>query len=320
MFITLWGLCQDPHFSQYYASPTLVNPAMAGNFTGSLRVSGIYRNQWAQYGSPFSTGTICYESKVGKSRREEGVSTLTLGGIMLFDKTPGGVIKSQNFQGLIAYQQVLDKNGYHKIGIGFMAGLSQKSLDISSVSFASQFTNNGFNLALPNLEPNTGRNIRNFDLHGGFLYAYNDNQKTFYIGTSLYHINNPKNYFYKIDTIQQTLPQRFNANMGANIATDYLHFAASALYMKQGNINYVLLGGSVGVPFSETGVLYTGLWYRFGEAIIPVINLQLNNTNFGLSYEAFINSKTFVKPQSLELSISWRSIFEQPSKLNCYSF
>jgi hypothetical protein len=45
----------DPHFSQYYVYPAWVNPALTGIFDGSYRVSGIYRNQWGNVSSPFST-------------------------------------------------------------------------------------------------------------------------------------------------------------------------------------------------------------------------------------------------------------------------
>ncbi len=318
--ISILANCQDPHFSQYYASPFTVNPAMTGFFTGNFRISGLYRQQWAQYGDPFATGTIAIESKIGRSRMEEGVSTLAIGGMMMYDKTPGGVIKSQYIQGMIGYHQVLDMDGYQKLGIGFMAGLSRKSIDLSNVSFGNQFTGSGFNLALPNLELGSAQSMSNFDLQGGLMYSYSDNERAFYAGAAMYHINGPKNYFYQKDSIQQTLPSRLTFNAGTNIAAENLHLATSVLYMKQGNINYLLAGVSVGMPFNNTGVLYTGLWYRVGEAIIPAINLQFKNANIGLSYEAFINSKTFVKPRSIELSLSWRSIFQEPDKLNCYSF
>jgi hypothetical protein len=38
---------QDFTFSQFYEQPLMRNPALAGVFTGDLRVSGAYRNQWA---------------------------------------------------------------------------------------------------------------------------------------------------------------------------------------------------------------------------------------------------------------------------------
>ena len=38
---------QDPQFSQFYAAPLMLNPAMTGAFKGNYRFTGIYRSQWA---------------------------------------------------------------------------------------------------------------------------------------------------------------------------------------------------------------------------------------------------------------------------------
>ena len=45
----------DPHFTQYYIHTSWLNPAMTGLFDGDYRIAGIYRNQWGNVGSPFST-------------------------------------------------------------------------------------------------------------------------------------------------------------------------------------------------------------------------------------------------------------------------
>jgi hypothetical protein len=45
----------DPHFTQYYIHTSWLNPALTGLFDGDYRVAGIYRNQWGNMGSPFST-------------------------------------------------------------------------------------------------------------------------------------------------------------------------------------------------------------------------------------------------------------------------
>ena len=37
---------QDRHFSQFYASPLTMNPALTGAFAGKFRIAGIYRDQW----------------------------------------------------------------------------------------------------------------------------------------------------------------------------------------------------------------------------------------------------------------------------------
>ena len=46
---------QEVHFSMYNTSPLLVNPANTGNFDGSWRLTGNYRNQWSALSTPFST-------------------------------------------------------------------------------------------------------------------------------------------------------------------------------------------------------------------------------------------------------------------------
>jgi len=37
---------QDPHFSQFYAAPLYLNPALAGTSAGNYRVGVNYRDQW----------------------------------------------------------------------------------------------------------------------------------------------------------------------------------------------------------------------------------------------------------------------------------
>ena len=37
---------RDIHYSQYYASPLTLNPALTGKFNGYYRATAIYRDQW----------------------------------------------------------------------------------------------------------------------------------------------------------------------------------------------------------------------------------------------------------------------------------
>src|SRR5688572_22807126 len=132
---SLVGFSQDPHFSQYYASPSTVNPASTGAFVGDARMSGLYRQQWSHYGSPFVTGGIAFELKPNGFRDGQNNNTLAFGGMFLYDKTPDEVLKGQHVYGLLAYHQALDDSGHHKLGAGFMVGFNQKSLDASRLTF-----------------------------------------------------------------------------------------------------------------------------------------------------------------------------------------
>ena len=54
------GMAQDPHFSQYYAAPTYLNPAFAG--TGAdHRFIANYRNQWPDISNGFITYAFSYD-------------------------------------------------------------------------------------------------------------------------------------------------------------------------------------------------------------------------------------------------------------------
>src|SRR4051812_21230731 len=54
---------QDIHLSQFYESPLLRNPALAGIFTGNIRVQAVIRNQWNWSGAPYKTHSLSAEVK-----------------------------------------------------------------------------------------------------------------------------------------------------------------------------------------------------------------------------------------------------------------
>ena len=65
VLLLTYGLCkaQDYTFSQFYEQPLLRNPALAGLFTGDLRVSMSYRDQWGSVTVPFRTTSLSIEHK-----------------------------------------------------------------------------------------------------------------------------------------------------------------------------------------------------------------------------------------------------------------
>jgi len=54
---------QDIHFSQFYNSTVLSNPAMVGIFTDDIKGGVIYRSQWNSITTPFVTTLLDVEAK-----------------------------------------------------------------------------------------------------------------------------------------------------------------------------------------------------------------------------------------------------------------
>jgi type IX secretion system PorP/SprF family membrane protein len=311
---------QDPHFSQYYASQATVNPAATGMFTGDMKISGLYRQQWPQYGNAFVSGTMALEWKPKGFKDQENPNRLAFGGMILYDKTPDEVLKSQHAAAMIAYHKALDENGNNRLGLGFMAVYNQKTLDASQLTFASQFQSGGFSSGGSELI--ASRKTSSFDINTGLLYSYEDEDKLIYGGVSVYHLLQPKEYFLQQDEMMDFLPRRWNFHGGFNIRSDEFQLATSVLWMRQQHVNELLIGGMIGVPFGEDGnILYAGSWYRMNESLIPTINLQWKTMNLGLSYDANVSSNTkLTKPKSIELSLSYRIAPYRDYKTGCYAF
>ena len=58
--VAFWGetIGQDPNFSQFFASPLTLNPALTGKFDGLYRIAGNYRNQWPTFNNAFTTASF----------------------------------------------------------------------------------------------------------------------------------------------------------------------------------------------------------------------------------------------------------------------
>src|SRR4051812_14474115 len=87
-FITLKA--QDPNFSQFFASPLTLNPALTGKFDGNLRVAGNYRNQWPTINNAFTTYTASVDAGILKSAVPE-FDQFGVGVLAFSDKSGNGV-------------------------------------------------------------------------------------------------------------------------------------------------------------------------------------------------------------------------------------
>src|SRR6186997_1461779 len=118
LMISFSAFAQDPNFSQFFASPLTLNPAMTGKFDGVLRVAGNYRNQWPTINNAFTTFTASVDGSILKNRIAEN-DQLGVGIMAFSDKSGNGVLQNNYLAFSTAYHKALDENGYHQIGLGF---------------------------------------------------------------------------------------------------------------------------------------------------------------------------------------------------------
>src|SRR5579862_3074090 len=98
---------QDPAFSQFFASPLTLNPALTGKFNGSVRVAGNYRNQWPQINNAYITSTVSVDGNILTNRITNG-DAWGVGLMAMTDKTADGILTSNYVAISTSYQKALD--------------------------------------------------------------------------------------------------------------------------------------------------------------------------------------------------------------------
>ncbi len=328
LYLTLVSVstAQDPNFSQFFASPLTLNPALTGKFDGVYRVAFNYRNQWPTINNAFTTMTASVDFGLMKNRIPE---TDQFGmGIMAFSDKSGNGVLQNNYAALsLAYHKGLDEDGYHQIGAGFQGTYVNKRLDVTKVVFEDQLTPLGFTGVTSEIFANNQVNVHYFDMNAGVFYNGSTNgYNNFYIGASMYHINRPKESFQGGEFL---LSARTTIQAGGRIPVgpyNFLHFAAN--HSMQAKAHNTMVGGAFALNVNGDDAnptnLYLGSWYRFNDAVIPYIGLEFGEFHFGVSYDVNTSS---LKPASNvrgggEFSLIYikKPVDPNAKKLNCPKF
>src|ERR1700733_1506340 len=112
-FIGPAARAQDPGFSQFFASPLTLNPALTGKFNGIVRVAGNYRNQWPTINNAFITSTISVDGAIFKNRLPE-TDVWGLGVMAMTDKSANGILSSNYLSLSTSYHKSLDEDNFNQ--------------------------------------------------------------------------------------------------------------------------------------------------------------------------------------------------------------
>ncbi|MCC6287082.1 MAG: PorP/SprF family type IX secretion system membrane protein [Chitinophagaceae bacterium] len=289
LIVYVQGFAQDPHFSQFFASPLTLNPAYTGKFDGTFRAAGNYRNQWPTINNAFTTATASVDFGIIQKRLPEfdtwGV------GIMGLNDQSGNKILSNNFISLsTAYHKALDENGYHTLTVGFQGTFANKRLDISKATFEDMLRADGFTgTTQEDFVSNTSNiNLNYFDVNAGLLYSGStDGYNNFYLGVSTYHINRPKESFTGGNYI---LNPRLTVHGGGYVPVGRITtLHASFIHQRQAGASETVAGAALSFKLNDDEdtetALYTGLWYRFKDAFIPYVGIEFAGVRIGYSYD-----------------------------------
>jgi len=292
----------DPHFSQYYANPLWLNPALTGVIDGDYRVTVNAKQQWGSLSHSFLTAGASFDTAPTKN--------LSFGGMVLNQNAGDISYNYLNALASAAYRIRFGRAGLNMINFGLQAGILNKSFDPSKITTGSQFSpGNGFDGSLPLNENFSSSNTLVPDVNAGIMYfdGSADKRVNVFAGAAGSHLTRPVDRFLGNDV---RIPIRFTAHGGARIkVSDALDITPNGLYMRQGTATETSAGAYASFFVNPEADLMFGSNYRFGDAAIAFFGLHLKNMTFGVSYDfntSGLNRATSSRG-GLELSVSFTS-------------
>jgi len=285
------GMAQDLHFSQFFNNPLLTNPANTGFIPDAdYRLGASYRNQYSNVMSvPYKTMSVFGDAQVFRNKIENG--WLGLGGVILYDVAGTGSLTSTKAYASIAYHQELGLSSL--LTAGFNVGWANKRIDQNKLTYPDQFDGKFFDGTLPTSVVLVNNNISYFDLQVGMNYAYFPTEDVYInAGYSIHHVNQPTETFFENSGDNKISMRHIAFINGIFRMTDKVIINPNVYYTTQASSSELVLGLNGAYNLSEHGEkqLIGGLYYRYQDAVIPMVGLEINNIRFTFSYDVTVSS------------------------------
>ncbi len=291
----LEGRSQDYTYSQFYANPLYLNPAMAG-IEYCPRIVLNYRNQWASLPGSLVSYSASYDQ----------YSEFLHGGLGLqvnYDKSGEAAISHASVNGIYAYQVTVSDAVTAQLAL--QAGYRQRGMNRNSIVLPSQVDgNSGSSTALDNLTDQ----VSVVDFATGFLVGFDEK---YYVGGAVHHLSQPN--MSLISGAEDILKMKITVHAGANLNQDKkrgrynqqrLGISPNLLYQQQGNFRHLNVGSYFTLdPFS------VGIWYRNAfqntDAMIVSLGFQNQNLRMGYSYDYTVSKLSNASGGTHEISAAW---------------
>ncbi|MEI8278963.1 MAG: PorP/SprF family type IX secretion system membrane protein [Bacteroidota bacterium] len=309
---------QDIHFTQFIASPLIVNPAFTGNYEGQYRAAAVYRNQWSSVTIPFVTYAASFDMPIV---HDLTIDDYLAAGLQLYnDKAGDGNLSNFSALASLAYHKYLGASQNKVLSFGIQGGYSEKSIDLSKLYFGDEFTNGVFNHGISPEYPYMNNKVHFFNVNAGLSFSQSIGDRFSYtIGAGGNNLNQPQESLQQKKNNDVGLGMRYTGQLGMILyVTDRFSLQPAVLYQTQSSATEIIGGNDfsyiVGNPEvrSMATSVFAGAWYRSEDAILATAGIQFKGVRIGLSYDYNISSLNTASNGNGGFEISVRFIAPKP--------
>jgi type IX secretion system PorP/SprF family membrane protein len=309
------AFAQDPEFTQFYANPIYLNPALAGS-ENCPRFSMNHRNQWPEISGAYVTNSFSYDQYI--EALDGGIA------VMVTNDMAGG--NTLNWSTLnLAYSYHWKLTRKFSVLAGLQTTWNQKFVNWNVLSFGDQIDpRRGFiyttgDQPRGNVLDNNWGTRGFFDVSAGVV-GFSDK---FYFGFAAKHLNRPEE---SLILNEARMPIRYTLHAGTEIlfgdATNFDRKASispNILYTYQNGFMQLNLG-----LYYKYSIFTVGAWWREGDSFILTTGIKIDKMQFGYSYDITISPLTNQSGGSHELSLGYVLNCKKKTKrfrtLSCPSF
>lgn len=314
---------QDTHFTLYDYAPLSINPAQAGNFLGTYRVGGIYRDQWAAVsgrGNEFRTPMFYVDAplpfQIGKKGHWIGA-----GLNFQLDEAGSQNQRTSLFMLAASFNYVANRKKNTIFTIGVQGGSRSRSFGFGDVStnnsiqnglmgndiFADDEALSAFNST--SMNPDDAPTSDGIIINAGVNLRTNIDKKThFNVGLGVLNITQPNQSLGMNENSKDAefkLPMRFNLHAGLRRQLNKKWTLNPTLLIsniRNQNEAAVQVWGEYLFNEEKQIDLRFGLGHRLGRDLQPLLGINYGNFRLAAAYD--------VRLGNLGNAISQRGGFE----------
>ena len=288
------GQAQDPAFSQFYANPLYLNPAMAG-VEGPAKVYLGYRNQWPGATNPYSTYHASYDQYLDPVQGGIGLHIIN-------DRLGGGIFNTLSLDAVYAYH--LQVSSRLLVSGGLQASVGQRNMNPDGLILPSE---------LAGLGPTS---INGYSkIYPDFAVGFGGFYRNFYAGFAAHHLLQP--YTSPSDDPNTKLSRRYTLHLGAMIPVyekrlgkEVLQLSPNLVFLQQDIYQQLNYGLEVLYRTLLGGIwLRQDLLFSYGTLIFSV-GYGNEQFRFRYSYDAKLSPPDLHIPSMGAHELSMVIIFE----------
>lgn len=303
---------QDINFSQFYELPLLRNPALAGIYRGDIRATSAFRNQWGSVTVPYQTVALGVETKFGVSQQSSDF--LSLGVQVTNDLAGDSKLGKTQVLPMLAFHKLVSSYRDAYLSVAFMGGPVQQRFDPTQLKFDDQFVGGAYSPTNPTRQTFANTNVTYWDAAAGLSFSSTLGADVqYYLGAAYFHITEPKVAFDQSTDVR--LNKKLVLNGGMVLPTgEYDRLIVYGDLFVQGGHNQAQGGALfkhdlVQWDDDETVSFALGAFYRWNDAVIPVVKLDYYKVAMGLSYDVNVSKLTRASQArgGFELTLSYKN-------------